>query len=51
MNMNFLRKLPIPKDIKEQYPLTEDLIKIKEKRDIEIKDIFSGKSNKMVLFM
>ena len=51
MNMNFLRKLPIPKDIKEQYPLTEDLIKIKEKRDIEIKDIFSGKSNKMVLII
>ena len=25
MNMNFIRKLPIPKDIKEQFPLSEKL--------------------------
>ena len=48
-NMNFKRKLPVPKEIKEQYPLTEELSKIKEARDIEIADIFTGKSSKMVL--
>ncbi|MBQ8831560.1 MAG: 3-deoxy-7-phosphoheptulonate synthase [Oscillospiraceae bacterium] len=47
--MNFKRKLPVPKEIKEQYPLTEELSKIKEARDIEIADIFTGKSSKMVL--
>ena len=28
-NMNFKRKLPIPKDIKAQYPLTEELAAVK----------------------
>ena len=45
----FKRKLPIPKDIKEQYPLSEDAVKLKEKRDAEMIDIFSGKSKKLVL--
>lgn len=48
-NMNFKRKLPIPMEIKRQYPLTDELAKIKEKRDIEIADIFMGKSDKLVL--
>ena len=48
-NMNFKRKLPVPKEIKEQYPLTEELSRIKQARDIEIADVFTGKSSKMVL--
>jgi len=47
--MNFKRKLPVPKEIKEQYPLTEELAAIKETRDIAIADVFCGKSDKMVL--
>lgn len=47
--MNFLRKLPIPMDIKAQYPLTEKMVQIKEKRDKEIRDIFEGKSDKFIL--
>ena len=49
MNMKFLRKLPIPKDIKEQYPLTEDMAAVKAARDQEIADVFAGKSNKFIL--
>lgn len=48
-NMNFKRKLPVPKEIKAQYPLTADLEKIKQARDIQIADVFTGKSDKMVL--
>ena len=33
MNMNFKRKLPIPKEIKNLYPLNDDLRKIKEERE------------------
>lgn len=44
MNMEFRRKLPIPKEVKEMYPISEELVKIKEKRDNEIKAVFSGKS-------
>ncbi len=48
-NMIFKRKLPIPKEIKEQYPLTAELSQIKARRDKEIADVFTGKSSKMVL--
>ena len=51
MNMEFLRKLPIPKDIKEQYPMTDKMITVKEQRDKEISDVFSGKSQKFVLII
>ena len=30
MNMNFSHKLPIPQDIKAQYPVTEEMAKIKK---------------------
>ena len=50
-NMHFKRKLPVPKEIKEQYPLTQELIRIKEARDQVIADIFTGKSKKMVLII
>lgn len=50
-NMIFKRKLPIPKEIKEQYPLTAELSQIKARRDKEIADVFTGKSSKMVLII
>lgn len=49
--MKFNRKLPIPKEIKEQYPLTKKMAEVKEKRDAEIRDIFSGKSDKFILII
>lgn len=47
--MDFKCKLPIPKEIKEQFPLSENAAKIKEKRDAELKSIFEGKERKLVL--
>ena len=49
MNMNFIRKLPTPKEIKEMYPLDEELMEIKNKNDEEIKKVFSGESDKLIL--
>lgn len=49
MNMNFYRKLPIPKDVKEQYPVSCEMAKIKAERDAEIKAVFEGKSDKFIL--
>ena len=49
MNMQFFRKLPIPKEIKEQYPMTDELKKIKADRDEAIKAIFRGESDKFLL--
>ncbi len=50
-NMIFKRKLPIPKEIKEQYPLTAELSQVKARRDKEIAGVFTGKSSKMVLII
>ena len=49
MNMTFKRKLPIPMQIKEMYPLTDELAAVKAARDEELKKIFEGKSDKLVL--
>ena len=42
INTNFNRKLPVPKEIKEQYPLSADAAAKKEIRDNEIAKVFSG---------
>ena len=49
MNMNFKRKLPIPKEIKEMYPISEEGLIAKEKNDEEIKKVFTGESDKLIL--
>ncbi len=49
MKMEFIRKLPIPQQIKNRYPLTEELTEIRDKRACEIRSIFSGESNKFIL--
>lgn len=51
MSMNFLRKLPIPKEIKEQFPMSDDLVKIKKERDKEIHRIFTGEDNRLALII
>lgn len=50
-NMKFIRQLPTPEEIKEMYPIRKEMVKLKEERDAEIKDIFSGKSNKFLLII
>lgn len=50
-NMHFNRKLPIPKQIKAQYPLTAELAQRKQERDALIADVFTGKSQKMILII
>lgn len=51
MNMDFVRKLPIPQDIKAQFPIPEEVKKIKAERDAEIADVFTGKSDKFLLII
>ena len=51
MQMDFVRKLPTPIEIKEQYPVDDSIRKMKEERDEEIAKIFSGKEDKFVLII
>lgn len=47
--MIFYRKLPIPKEIKEQFPVTPDVLLTRKKRIKELESIFSGKSDRLIL--
>lgn len=51
MQMNFLRKLPIPAELKKQFPLGDEVTKIKEERDEIIKNIFEGKDDHFLLII
>ena len=49
MNMEFYRKLPIPKDIKEQFPLSESGTKCLKERMDSINKVFTGENDKFIL--
>lgn len=49
MNMDFLRKLPTPQDIKKLYPLSSEMEEKKKQNDKEIQKVFNGESDKLIL--
>ena len=49
MKMNFHRKLPIPQEVKKEYPLTERMEQVKAARDEAIRAVFDGSSDKFLL--
>ena len=51
MNMEFFRKLPIPQQVKQDYPVTAEMGETKKQRDEEIKAVFSGESDKFILII
>ncbi len=51
MGMFVNAELPLPADLKGQYPLSKDIIELKEKRDKEIRDIFTGASDKFIVIV
>ena len=50
-HMKFVRELPTPQELKEQFPLGEEINRIKEERDIIIKNIFEGKDDRFLLII
>lgn len=51
MQMNIKRKLFSPDELKERFPVTEEMKVQKTKRDQEIRNILSGKSEKKILII
>lgn len=51
MGMTFVQELPDPMDFKKEYPLTDELVKIKAERDKEISDVLTGKSDKFLVII
>lgn len=46
-----IKELPTPEELKRQFPISDDIKEIKEKRDIEIRNIFEGKDNRLLLII
>ena len=49
--MEFERKLAIPAEVKEEFPVTGKVSKIVEKKRAEVKSVFEGRSNKLLLII
>ena len=50
-NMRFVRKLPIPQEVKKLFPLSEKGAQIKAERDAEIAKVFKGESDRFLLII
>lgn len=51
MSFEFVTKLPTPTEIKEQYPVPEEIKALKAERDAEIADVITGKSDKLLVII
>ena len=51
MGMNFHRKLPIPQEVKKEFPMTERMQQVKAERDESIRAVFDGRSDKFILII
>ena len=51
MSFRFVEKLPTPSQIREEYPMTEELTKIKAERDARIAKVFTGESDKFLVII
>lgn len=51
MSFNFIQKLPVPAEIKEQFPMPEELKRVKADRDEEIRRIFMGEDRRFLVII
>ena len=51
MNMEFERKLAIPMELKEMYPLTAQMSDVVDRRAVELKRIFRGEDERLLLII
>lgn len=51
MSMEVVRSLPDPEAIRAQFPLTEKQLAAKKERDQQIQEVFSGKSDRLILII
>ena len=51
MSFVFKSLLPTPEEIKAEFPLSERAAKLKEEKDKEIADVFTGKSKKFLVII
>ena len=49
MSIKINHELPLPEMLKEQYPVSSRVKEIKKKRDEELRDIFTGRSERFIV--
>lgn len=49
MSMILRKELPLPQALKEEYPISKAQAEAKKKRDAEIKQVFTGESDKFIV--
>ena len=50
-SIEFVRDMPLPEDIKRDYPADEEMIRVKRERDHRISDILTGKDSRLLLII
>ena len=51
MGFEFIKKLPTPAQIREELPLSKDLIQLKKERDKQVADIIMGNTDKFLVII
>lgn len=51
MSFEYIRKLPTPDEIREEFPFPAHLTELKKKRDEEIRKVLTGESNKFLVII
>ena len=51
MSFDFIKKLPTPNEIREQYPMTEKMAQVKAQRDDMIRKVITGESDKFLVII
>ena len=51
MSFEFIAKLPVPAEIKKQFPMSDALCALKAKRDEEIRRIFTGEDSRFLMII
>lgn len=51
MNLGFRQKLPIPAEIKKEYPVPEKIVQLKKQRDWELRNILEGKDDRFIVII
>ncbi len=51
MGFEFVKKLPTPEQIREELPLSKDLIRLKKERDKQIADVIMGNTDRFLVII
>ena len=51
MRLNFIKKLALPAELKEMYPMTGKMGELVENRKAQMESVFSGRSDKLILII